>query len=415
MAPRRQEAGPPGRDALGQLVEQLHLLGGSATRAELTERLAVGRSVMGYLLGELTERGLVTVDRGGARSRAGEGGRPSHLVRVADSAPVVIAAQLSPDAVSVATVGLGAGIVDRYETRLPSQRAEDALADLCAAIAERLHSGRIVLGVGLAVPSPVRRSDGYAPAALHLGWPGVPLRELMLDRLRERHGVTDVPLVLANDANLAAMAEFRHGAGRGSAQLLYLMTGNVGLGGAVVSEGRLFVGARGYAMEPGHITVDPAGAPCPCGSTGCLEVEADHRGLLRLAGRGEVPLDAVTSAVAEVLAAAESGDAGTRRAVHQVNRNLGTGLADLVNLTDPDRIVLGGTLARLHRLEPDVVRERIAKRSFLRPLGDVPIAPGELPHDVLLGAAELALQPLLDDPRRALDGTARLEPGGIPR
>lgn len=403
MSSRTQEAGPPGRDALAQLVMHLHLLGGSATRAELTERLDCGRSVMGYLLGELTDRGLVTVDRG-ARPRTGEGGRPSHRVRIAERAPVVIAAQLSPDAVSVATVGLGATVLDRHEVRLPSRRPEDALADLCAPIAERLRGDRTVLGVGLAVPSPVRRSDGYAPAALHLGWPGVPLRDLVLDHLRDRHGVTGVPLALANDANLAAMAEARHGAGRGAVQLLYLMTGNVGLGGAVISEGRLFAGARGYAMEPGHITVDPAGAACPCGSTGCLEVEADHRGLLRLAGRGRVPLDAVTTAVADVLHAAETGAPDARQAVRQANRNLGTGLAGLINLTDPDHIVLGGTLGRLYRLAPDDVRTPIAGRSFLSPLADIPITPGALPHAPLLGAAELALQPLLADPRQTVPG-----------
>jgi len=401
MGSRTQEAGPLGRDALGQLVMHLHLMGGSATRAELTERLDCGRSVMGYLLGELTERGLVTVDRG-ARRGTGEGGRPSHLVRIAERAPVVIAAQLSPDAVSVATVGLGAAVLDRHEVRLPSRRPEDALADLCAPIAERLRGGRPVLGIGLAVPSPVRRSDGYAPAALHLDWPAVPLRDLVLDHLRAHHGITGVPLALANDANLAAMAESRHGAGRGATQLLYLMTGNVGLGGAVISEGRLFAGARGYAMEPGHITVDPAGAACPCGSTGCLEVEADHRGLLRLAGRGEVPLDAVTTTVADVLRAAENGDPAAWQAVRQANRNLGIGLAGLINLTDPDRIVLGGTLGRMHRLQPEAVHATVAERSFLSPLGDIPISPGDLTDGVLLGAAELALQPLLDDPRRTL-------------
>lgn len=402
-----QEDGPAGRDALSQLVQRLHYLRGTATRAELTELLGCGRSVMSYLLGALTDRGLVTVDRGGARPRAGEGGRPSHLVRVAERAPVVVAAQLGPDAVSVATVGLGATMLDRYETRLHGQRTEDAVADLCALIAERLQGGRAVLGVGLGVPSPVRRSDGHAPATLHLGWPGVPLRKLMLDRLRDEYGIAGVPLVLANDANLAALAEYRHGAGRGAAQLLYLMTGEIGLGGAVVSEGRLFSGSRGYAMELGHITVNPSGAACRCGSTGCLEVEADHRALLRLAGHGEVPPRAVPSAVAEVLRAAESGDSDARRAVGETNRNLGAGLADLINLIDPDRIVLAGTLGRLHRLDPEAIPARIAERSFLRPLGDISISSGELAHSVLVGAAEAAIQPLLDDPRQVLAGLPR--------
>jgi predicted NBD/HSP70 family sugar kinase len=184
--------------------------------------------------------------------------------------------------------------------------------------------------------------------------------------------------------------------------LVYLTTAHVGLGGAVVSEGRLFLGARGYAIEPGHISVDVAGQPCPCGSTGCLEIEVDHRGLLRAVGRPDVALEAITSAVAEVMVAATQGEPAAVAAVEQLGRHLGTGLATLVNITDADRIVLGGTLGDIYQLCPDIVDDQVGTRSFLVGAGEIPIVPGELPDGVLLGAAELALQPLLDNPKQAL-------------
>jgi predicted NBD/HSP70 family sugar kinase len=371
------------KDTLGQLLLALHVSGGTASRAELTDQLGVGRSVMGYLLGELADRSLVRIDRSGRRT---EGGRPSHQVTLASNAPTVVAAQIQPETFTVATVGLGGRILSRSTLSLPDPRPIEALDELCSLMMSHVREG--VLGFGVAVPSPVRSSDGYAPAALHLGWPGLPLHSMLAEHL-------SLPLAIANDANLAAIAEYRHGAGRGANQLLYLTTGNVGLGGGVVSEGRLFLGAHGYAIEPGHITVDPAGAQCPCGSTGCLEVEADHRALLRLLSL-DVPLQSIPAEVASLL---DSPTPEVMAAVQQVNTRLAVGLGSLANIVDADRIVLGGTLGTLYSLQPDIVRRKLGERAFLADLAAVPITPGELPDAMLLGAAELAFQPLLDDPR----------------
>ena len=407
MVASGQEA-EPGRDALSQLVTLLHVLGGTASRAELTERLGCGRSVMGYLLGDLASRGVVSVEPTAGQGRAG---RPSHQVSIAATAPVVIAVHLGIGTATVATISLGGRIAERTDLRFRSPAdPADLLARLAEAMTAQAGRQHRVLAAGMAVPSPVRRDDGLAFAMLHLGWPSVPLRDLLAGQLG------GIPLVLGNDANLAALAEHRHGAGRGARQLLYLTTGHIGLGGALISNGRLFDGAHGYAMEPGHITVDPAGTPCACGSTGCLEVECDDRGLLRAIG----PAHDYADAAALLRAAASAADAATRgadavasaaaalRAVQQVTARLGSGLASLINLTDPDRIVLAGSLASYARLAPDTLAASLAARSFLSNTAlsqtdPVPIVPGELPEAPLLGAADLAFQPLLDDPRTALD------------
>jgi predicted NBD/HSP70 family sugar kinase len=431
------------RDTLAQLVTELHLLGGTASRAELTERLGRGRSVMGYLLSELTDRGIVTIDRATTTQPTGRQptgrqptgrqptgrpstGRPSHQVTVAPSAPAVIAVHLDVDTVTVATVGLGGRVLTRHDEPVPATL--DALLDiLTTRITTHLTAHGRILAVGLAVPSPVRRTDGRAVAALHLGWPAIPLRDLLTTRLHPAAGAAGkesaeglggpadmrgsadaLPVLVGNDANLAGLAEHRHGAGRGARQLLYLTTAHVGLGGALVSGGRLFDGAHGYAIEPGHITVDPAGAPCSCGSTGCLEVEADHRGLLRAAGRTGLPVHEIAGAATALLEAAGGGDGPALAAVRHVAARLGSGLASLTNLTDPDRVVLAGSLARYHALAAGDLTTSLAARSFLShadsdadPVGMITTA--ELADAALLGAADLALQGLLDDPRGTID------------
>ena len=203
---------------------------------------------------------------------------------------------------------------------------------------------------------------------------------------------------VGNDANLAALAEHRHGAGAGATDMLFLSTGQRGVGGALVAAGRLHTGSAGYALEVGHLTVDPGGRRCHCGSRGCLDVEADPVAVLTAAGRR--PRGDVEAAARRVLAAAAT-DPRARAAAEQVADRLGAGLAGLVNLFNPDRIVLGGLHAQLLESVPGRVAEVVRERSFLSAASQVPICSARLAGDGgLLGAGELALQPVLDQPRR---------------
>src|ERR1700677_1555973 len=164
----------PGHDALSQLVTMLHVLGGTASRAELTERLGCGRSVMGYLLGDLDSRRVVAIEPTAAQGRAG---RPSHQVSTAATAPVVIAVHLEIGSATVAVISLGGRITERtFRSRADLADLLARLAETMTALAGRQHR---VLGAGMAVPSPVRRDDGLAFAMLHMGWPSVPLRDLL--------------------------------------------------------------------------------------------------------------------------------------------------------------------------------------------------------------------------------------------
>jgi predicted NBD/HSP70 family sugar kinase len=386
---------PSAQNTVSRALTELHKLGGRASRNELTEWLGCGRSVTGCARGELVERGLVEIDRSVSLAPGRQGGRPSHGVVIGEDAPVAIAVQLNADTIAVATVALGGRILARDEQPIGPLDPEAVADTLSEIVSTHASTGRRLLGVGVSVPSPVRAADGFVLAALHLGWPPVPFGELLAARLG------NLSLMLDNDAHLAALAEHRHGAGREATQMLYLTTGRSGLGGALISAGRLFTGASGYAMELGHIAVNPGGTPCRCGSAGCLDVEADNRALLRAAGQVEVESDAVPRRANELLNAAAARDPRALAAADKVRHVLGDGLVSLVNLTDPDRIVLGASLGRLHDLAPESIPTQLLEQSLLERGGTIPVRSGTLTDPFLLGAAEMVLQPLLDDPRSA--------------
>ncbi len=385
-----------------RLLTALHRRGGTATRAELTALLDCGRSAVSYALADLVERGLVTVDEHPQPSAApGAGssgrGRPSHLVAVAPTSPIALAVHLRVDTLDVAAYELG-GRMLRIEREVvePSPDLDTMLhriGRLARLIAEE--ACRPCVGVGISVPSPVRATDGFALAPRHMNWPGIALREMVTAEFAGASALAGLPVHVGNNANLAALAEHLRGAGRDAHNMLFVTTEHIGIGGGLVSAGRLFIGASGYAMEVGHTTANPGGEPCACGARGCLETEADSRALLRAAGRPDTPTTGLEYRARVVLADAAAGDPIARKAADTVAARVGSGLAVLVNLLDPDRIVLGGLLARVLAIAPEHLSEALHEGSFLERAVAVPVVPAQLSAPALAGAAELALAPLL--------------------
>ncbi|EPJ37095.1 putative Bifunctional UDP-N-acetylglucosamine 2-epimerase-acetylmannosamine kinase [Streptomyces afghaniensis 772] len=314
------------------------------TRAVLTAELGVTRATAGAVAAELEALGLIRVDaRPGAA--AGSQGRPSHKLAIAEDGPVALAAQVHADGFRAALVGLGGRIV----ATAPGCEVVDAdpakvLASVVTAGAELLReTGRRCVGAGLAVPSAVAEPEGLALNPLHLAWPaGAPVRDIFAEQVRAAG--LDGPAFAANDVNLAALAEHRHGAGRGARDLLCVATGHRGVGGALVLDGRLHRGSSGLALEVGHLTVHPEGRPCHCGSRGCLDVETDPLAFLTAAGREPGPEVSLLQQSID-LVRHHYDDPGVRTATETLIDRLGLGLAGLVNILNPDRIILGG----LHR------------------------------------------------------------------
>jgi predicted NBD/HSP70 family sugar kinase len=263
----------------------------------------------------------------------------------------------------------------------------------------RVPGGSTCVGVAAAVRGIVRHPDGLVSLTPNMGWKGVDFAGALVDRLRP-----DVPVLVANEANLGALAELRRGIGRGSRNLVYLH-GEIGIGAGVVAAGELLRGERGYAGEIGHMTVNPyQGRPCGCGARGCLEAEAGERALLEAAGRDGRTTG--TEAVRSVVASADLGDVTARAALHQVGDWLGIGIANLANLFDPDLVVLGGTLRDVFLGSAAQVRSRINTNALAAVREHMRLRVSELGDDtVLIGAAELAFSEVL---ARPLETLARL-------
>jgi predicted NBD/HSP70 family sugar kinase len=376
--------------------------GEAPTRSALTAKLGVTRATTGAIAGELRDLRLIQV---AAASGDGHLGRPSHRLRPDPDGPVALAAEIHTDGFAVALIGLGAAAVARVSRDLPvpadPERALAPVSEAAAALLRR--SGRPCVGVTIAVPFAVTEPGGAAVGALYFGWPdGTAVSDIFAGQLAD-HGVTGpngAPLACraVNDVNAVALAEHRHGAGRDAAHLLVVAATRRGVGSALVLRGALYTGSTGLAMEAGHVSIDPHGRPCPCGSRGCLNVETDAGRFLDAAGRvpdqGSAPLDAAISLLTEGYAA----DPRVRAAASTLVGRLGLGLASLVNVVNPDRVLLGGLHKHLLLAAPDELRDAVAARSPWDRGAAVPISPCALDDATLIGAGELAWQPVLDNP-----------------
>jgi predicted NBD/HSP70 family sugar kinase len=376
--------------------------GRAATRSALTSQLGVTRATVGAITGELRDLGLIEVDAGPG---GGQQGRPSHRLLPDPAGPVALAAQVHPDGFAVALVGLGGAVVAKHaENGLVPADPVRALAPVAEAAAGLLDaSGRRCIGAAVAVPTAVIRPDGTAVRALYVGWPdGAPVRDIFAAQLA-RHGVLDprggpVGCDAVNDVNALGLAEHRHGAGRDATHLLVVSAEHRGVGGALVQRGALYTGSSGLAMEAGHVSVDPEGRPCLCGNRGCLSVEADAERFLDDAGRRSSPDIPFLDEAVAVLRAAYPADPRVRAAADAIAARLGLGLAGLINVVNPDRVLLGGMYGELLIVAPEHLREAVARRSPWGYGAAVPIERCVLDDAGLVGAAEAAWQPVLDNP-----------------
>jgi predicted NBD/HSP70 family sugar kinase len=389
----------------GRALTLIHT-GQAPTRSALTSQLGVTRGTTGAIAGELRDLGLIVVEAGsGGRDQAAGQGRPSHRLLPGPLGPVALAAHVHPDGFEVALVGLGGIVAAKQARDRPTPTAPElALAPVAEAAAALLReSGRPCVGAALAVPTAVSRPDGAAVRAFYVGWPtGAPVRDIFAAQLAG-HGVTCADggaagCAAVNDVNAIALAEHRHGAGRGASHLLVVAAEHRGVGGALVLDGALYTGSTGLAMEAGHVSVASDGRPCVCGNRGCLNVETDAERFLELAGRVPVPGVPVLPQAVDVLRAGYPGDERVRAAADSIADRLGLGLAGLINVVNPDRVLLGGLHGRLLAVAPGRLRGAVAAGSPWRSGAATPIDSCALEHAVLIGAAEAAWQPVLDDP-----------------
>jgi glucokinase len=313
------------------------------------------------------------------------------------SARQVIAVDLGGTKLAVGLVARD-GTVARHVVEPTDLASEEALlAQLGRVVGQVAADGVVALGVG--VPSTIDQRLGRAVASVNIPLAGVALRDLLERRF-------EVPVLLENDANAAAVAEHRLGAARGARHAVMLTLGT-GVGGGLILDDRLYRGSVGAAGELGHITIDVDGPQCQgaCPGRGHLEVMASGHAADRLADRAaaERPdgdLGRAAAAGRDIdprllveLASAGPGDA--RDVLEHIGSHLGIGISDLVNVFNPEIVVVGGGFAEAGELLLGPARQVVAERSLVPARDVVRIVPAELgPEAGLVGAALVAFDAL---------------------
>jgi predicted NBD/HSP70 family sugar kinase len=374
---------------------------GPTSRAVLTAELGLNRSTIGDLTSQLESMRLVSEGLPAAAKRSG---RPSLVVTACPEVSVVAIA-VDVDRITVALVGLG-GVELERRVRV-HQRGKHDVKHVVETVAQLVREvmthpdGARCFGVGVSIPGAVRRSDGLVRFAPNLGWTNEPFADLLSEAL-------DLPVVVGNDADLAVLAEHLRGAAVGVNDVGYV-TGGVGIGGGFLVGGVRLGGSQGYAGEVGHLLVETAGPKCRCGARGCWETKVGENHLLT--GAGRLPGGGPT-AVAEVIAAADAGDQRAAASLDEVAEWTGVGLRAVVNVFNPEMIVLGGVLAHAWGARARLVEDALSRGGLVCRLDRVTLCAGALGDDSpLLGAAELAFAPLLADPLGAAESESALAGG----
>ncbi len=395
MMARRATVRDMRRSNRAVLLSRIYL-DGPLSRHELTQLTALSPASVSTLVAEFLEEGLVEE----AGSVESDGGRPRVLLRQSPGFGHVIGVDVGETRVSVELFDMAMGAKAKAEYPIeravltPERMTAHVLEGIEAVLGQAGVDPERVLGIGLAVPGVVDQGEDGLVHAQSLGWEGLPLRAMLRKAI-------PMPIHIDNGAKTLGQAEMWFGAGRGAQHAVIALVGS-GVGASVVADGVSYLGSRSSAGEWGHTTIVYGGRLCRCGSRGCLEAYVGAEGILdrfREANRGRAASGVdEESAIGTLLAEADAG--GSRAAevvLAETAGYLGAGIATLINLFNPERIILGGWagLALGSRRLPQI-RAAAAEHALRRPFEQTTIELCRLgPDAVALGAATLPVAKLL--------------------
>ncbi len=324
------------------------------------------------------------------------------MMKADGCSPPVIAVDLGGTKIAAGIVSAGCEILAReYCPTLADEGIEAIIERVVSAVGRLISRQGMGLSqvccISVAACGAIDSETGVIAFSPNLpGCRDIPLRDMLRDRL-------GVKTMLINDANAAAWGEHHLGAGKGVNNLVCLTVGT-GIGGAIIIDGRLYTGSSGSAGEIGHMVIEANGAKCRCGNTGCLEALASGTAIAREAAahvaRGEpsslseIVAGRLEDITAEKVAfAAREGDSLARSIINQAATYLGVGMVNLVNIFNPEMIVVGGGVAGMGDMLLDPARRVVRERAFLVSAEAVSIVSSQLGSDAgMLGAAIFALQ-----------------------
>src|SRR4051794_1156530 len=357
---------PPGRAGSLESLRRLNRLRvihalrdeGHISRADIARRTGLSRSTVSSLVADLQADGLVVERPEPGSAYGAQGGRPPILLSFDASAGAAVGVDFGHSHLRVAVSDLASTILAERTRPLDTDHdAQEGLEMAAELVVETLADAGVaretVIGAGMGLPGPIDQGDGtVGSSAILPGWIGMAAASELQKRL-------DVPVMVDNDANLGALAEAAFGAGRDAGDLVYLKVSS-GIGAGLILNGRLYRGSNGLAGELGHVLVDPDGIVCRCGNRGCLETVAATGALveeLRRSHGEDITIEGM-------LEAARAGDADCQRVIRAAGRALGTVAASLLNMLNPELVIVGGHLAMAGDLLLDGMRESIARAAL---------------------------------------------------
>lgn len=373
------------------------------SRAEVAARTGLNRSTISSIVNSLLSEGLVQE----TTLQADRIGRPGMLLELNPGGGFAVGMEIGVDFLSVIVTDFVANVlwqqrVSSDSTAGQSAVLEHAFALTQAACDEGRARGLRPLGIGIGVPGLVEQRQGLLRLAPNLGWKNTPLRRMWTERF-------DLPVFVENDGNAAALGEYYFGVARDVPTVVYLAAGQ-GLGAGILIGGKLFRGSQGYAAEIGHVTVDSAGELCGCGKRGCLETLVGPRAAVRYvrqalaAGQASHWLSAAAGEAEaitfdQVVEAAHHGDLVAVAALEQVAAHLGLGVSNLVNIFNPQMVVLGGALNAASDILLPKVREVVSNSALEVAREHLKItASAHGTEACVMGAVALVLDDILREP-----------------
>jgi glucokinase-like ROK family protein len=349
------------------VLDLIRFTPGGISRVELAQRLALTRAAVTPIVNDLMNTGLIQE----TESRVAASGRPPILLSINAGRGTVAGIDMGATHLTVLIANFSAQVI--AEKEIPFNIADGPTTCIDQAdqlLRELLQGANLSLqnlaAIGVGVPGPIVTKAGMVLAPpLMPGWDRFPIR----DTLEKRWGC---PVSLNNDAELGVLGEWAYGAGRGAQNLAYIKVGT-GVGAGLFMDGQIYRGATGSAGEIGHMTIDENGPLCICGNRGCLEamtggkaIAAKARDAIASNKRTELanlkPVENIT--VMEIARAAARGDLVAQEILTEAGNQLGIAIASLVNLFNPDIVVVGGGVAQTGDLFLEPVRKAVQKRSL---------------------------------------------------
>ena len=376
------------------------------SRAALAEITGLNRATITRLVRELITHGFVR-ETGFQSIRAG---RPSILLQLDPDAGCIIGAEIEVKFGSVILTDLTAHVLWRQEVDFVDEDQPDAVLNSTAqlvkqALSQASQTNPHILGLGMSLPGLVDVSSGVLLFAPNMRWNDVPVKQWLEKEF-------DIPIYVDNKANMAALAESYFGSARESEYVLYINI-TAGVGAGIVLNQRIMTGASGLAGEVGHMTINPDGPKCNCGSHGCWETYVSALAVFRRVR--EAILDGEQSQLAEVVRdgferitiplmveAARKGDQVALDSFEETGYYLGVGLANLINTFNPEKVVLGGYVTQAYEFLLPVIQKTVQERALRWPREAADIVVATYLNDAsLMGAVATVYSQILSNPNQA--------------